>query len=650
MIELETEASQQKIKSFLENNDCFSIANYHVIKKKIGMGSFATIYHGIEKDIAKDVAIKRIHVKDIKKIAQNVKKEIEIMKDLSHPNIIRMYDVIYENDFDNVNIVMEYAPLGNLYDYLKKQGTIDEIYSKYYLRQVAKGLKYLLSKNIIHRDLKPHNILLFEHDLVKLADFGLARSFQEDQYFNTLCGSPLYMAPEIVLPLTNKDSKLKKSEKIYTIKADLWSIGIILYEMVTGKYPITPKTLNHLPKQLNELEIKIPDTITISKECNDLISKLLVKDQMKRIEWNDFFMHQWFSINEIKEEKKKMIDNENKILEYAENCINDNDNNFSLYKFSPLSPLNQLSFKNHNNNFNSNNTHSKNTAKLDKLNFDLVTPKSQILHKSGTNDLDELHNSFQEIKKSCYNNSLNIKNNTSNHFNTSYQPSSLPNIRLNNPNQHQNKVKVEPNDDINEELFMSCEDKDDNKIENNKMNSKNELEQKLDLILLEINELKNNQSKLLKTQNNENINELNNKYKNIKNEKWRNIEEYEDGYENGYDLDLSFNKIMESDIEIDYNIDNIIDINDTNDNLIPHQLSFEKIKNSNVTQVSKYNHMNENEKYVMIQSNPIDIKKINSTVEKQSTPIKDSLKYYINNSINIIKESANYLSGNYKSI
>ena len=88
MTELETEASQQIINLFLEKNDCFSIANYHVNKKKIGMGSFATIYHGIEKDIAKEVAIKRIHVKDTKKLAPQITKEIEIMKDLSHPNIM----------------------------------------------------------------------------------------------------------------------------------------------------------------------------------------------------------------------------------------------------------------------------------------------------------------------------------------------------------------------------------------------------------------------------------------------------------------------------------------------------------------------------------------------------------------------------------
>ncbi len=121
MMELESEVSQsQTVKIFLDKHDCFTIANYHVDKKKIGMGSFATIYHGIEQNIAKEVAIKRIHVKDIQKIAPNISKEIEIMKELKHPNIIRLYEVIYESDFDNINIVMEYAPLGNLHDYLKK--------------------------------------------------------------------------------------------------------------------------------------------------------------------------------------------------------------------------------------------------------------------------------------------------------------------------------------------------------------------------------------------------------------------------------------------------------------------------------------------------------------------------------------------------
>ena len=395
MTELETEASQQIINLFLEKNDCFSIANYHVNKKKIGMGSFATIYHGIEKDIAKEVAIKRIHVKDTKKLAPQITKEIEIMKDLSHPNIIKMYDVIYESDFDNVNIIMEYAPMGNLYDYIKKKVTISEIYSKYYMRQVAKGLKYLLTKNIIHRDLKPHNILMFENHVVKLADFGLARSFQEDQYFNTLCGSPLYMAPEIVLPLaSNKtkppDTKIKKQDRVYTIKADLWSVGVILYEILTGKFPITPKTLYHLPQQLADLEIKIPSDIIISDECKDLINRLLIKDPNQRIEWNDFFTHKWFLINEIIEEKKKIVDNENNILEAAEKYIQDNNIISNNYNFSPISPLNINSIKNKqystsaidNNKILSSSPIissspkmilKKNTSGLEKLNFDLVT-------------------------------------------------------------------------------------------------------------------------------------------------------------------------------------------------------------------------------------------------------------------------------------
>ena len=112
---------------FLTNRECFTIGNYYVDKKKIGIGSFATIYHGIEKTLGKEVAVKRLHVKDIndiKKLSPNVNTEIEIMKELKHPNIIRMFDIIYETDYDNINIIMEYAPLGTLADIKKTKEKI----------------------------------------------------------------------------------------------------------------------------------------------------------------------------------------------------------------------------------------------------------------------------------------------------------------------------------------------------------------------------------------------------------------------------------------------------------------------------------------------------------------------------------------------
>ena len=398
--------NEKYVKSFLEKQSCFSLGNYYINKKKIGIGSFATIYHGIEKHLAIEVAIKRIHVNDVHKLSPIISKEIDIMKELKHPNIIKMYEVIYETDFDNINIIMEYALMGSLHDYLKKNKNISEITSKYFMRQIANGLKYLLSKNIMHRDLKPHNILMFENNILKIADFGLAKNFQtNNQAFNTLCGSPLYMAPEIVIPMANK---VKKSERSYTIKADLWSVGLILLEMIIGKFPIKAQSLYHLPEKLKEFEVIIPSNIIISNECNDLINRLLIKDPVTRIDWNEFFNHQWFEIDEIKEQDKKKIQKENQLMEMAEEQIQ-----ASPYRNSPLRKNSPLSNKN----------------RLERLNFDLSTTRHNTSLSSSIPriELSQLHNSFQELKKSC------SKNN--------------------------NKEKELENDNT-EELFLSCEEKE----------------------------------------------------------------------------------------------------------------------------------------------------------------------------------------------
>jgi serine/threonine protein kinase len=554
--------SEENVKLFLEKYDSFSIGNYHVNKKKIGIGSFATIFHGIEKDIGIEVAIKRIHVKDIYKIAPNITKEIDIMKELKHPNIIKMYEVIYETDFDNINIIMEYAQLGNLFEYLKVNKNISEINTKHFMRQIANGLKYLLSKNIMHRDLKPHNILRFENNILKIADFGLAKNFQNNQEFNTLCGSPLYMAPEIVIPMANK---VKKSERSYTVKADLWSVGLILLEMIIGRFPIKAQSLYHLPEKLKEFEVVIPSNIIISNECNDLINRLLMKDPVTRISWDDFFNHKWFEIDEIKEQEKKRLQRENQLMEMAEVQIQS-----SPYRNSPLRKNSPLSNKN----------------KLERLNFDLSTTRHNTSLSSSTPrmELSQLHNSFQELKKSCSKNNSNEK-------------------QLENDNDNENENM--------EELFLSCEEKESNT--KNDINDKIKLEKKLDLILDQLQELKSihnnsNMSPMLIRKSEKNIN------------RQRQISETQ------FDMELS----IESNIP-------------TTDNNINDDIN---IENESFEEINK-------EKYEFIVSNPINIKenKKNSMEQSHSgTPIQDSLKYYIHNSINIIKESANYISGNFKSI
>ncbi len=539
--------NEEIVKSFLEKYDTFCIGNYYVNKKKIGMGSFASIYHGIEQHLAIEVAIKRIHVKDVHKISPTITKEIDIMKQLKHPNIIKMHEVIYETDFDNINIIMEYAYMGSLHEYLKKNKNISEITSKYFMRQIACGLKYLLSKNIMHRDLKPHNILMFENNILKIADFGLAKNFQTNQEFNTLCGSPLYMAPEIVIPMVNK---VKKSERSYTVKADLWSVGLILLEMIIGRFPIKAQSLYHLPEKLKEFEVIIPNDIIISNECYNLINRLLIKDPIARIEWEDFFNHKWFEIDEIKEQEKRQIYKENQLMEMAEAQIES-----SPYRNSPLNPLKRQS-------------PLSNKNRLEKLNFELSITKhnSSLSSSIPRTELSQLHNSFQELKKNL---------------------------------SHDHEIpKKNENDKDNEELFLSCEGEEDKEETSDVKVIK--LEKKLDLILDQLSELKMIQrnSPILSRKSRQ-------------------------------------RQVSETQFEMELGLENN---NSTNDN------NMEDVENESFEDITK-------EKYELIPvSNPININSNKSNMKLNEESNSGSFKYYINNSINLIKESANYISGNFKSI
>lgn len=260
-------------------------------KDLIGHGAFAVVFKGRNrKRPDMTVAIKSITKKNLAKSQNLLSKEIKILKELSdlhHENVVALLDC--KETTNHVYLVMEYCNGGDLADYLQVKGTLSEETIAIFLRQIAAAMKALNAMGIVHRDLKPQNILLCHSGkpnppaaemILKIADFGFARFLQDGVMAATLCGSPMYMAPEVIMSLQ------------YDAKADLWSIGTIVFQCLKGKAPFqaqTPQQLKHFYEKHAELKPNIPkDT---SPELKDLLLKMLKRNAKDRIEFEDFFIH-----------------------------------------------------------------------------------------------------------------------------------------------------------------------------------------------------------------------------------------------------------------------------------------------------------------------------------------------------------------------
>lgn len=182
---------------------------------------------------------------------------------------------------------MEYCNAGDLSTFIKKHSALPEATCKIFLRQLSQALMYMRSNDVSHFDLKPQNLLLTRSPYVslKVADFGFAQHIKIGEENKTIKGSPLYMAPEILL------------KNRYDAKADLWSIGVILYECLFGKAPYSSKTLQELLEKIKRKQkIDIPKNSKISQECEDLLSRLLNHCPEKRISFEDFFSHDFLDL------------------------------------------------------------------------------------------------------------------------------------------------------------------------------------------------------------------------------------------------------------------------------------------------------------------------------------------------------------------
>ncbi|KAJ0061970.1 hypothetical protein NL108_014674, partial [Boleophthalmus pectinirostris] len=226
---------------------------YHVLELA-GEGSFGRVYKGRKKYSGQVVALKFIpKVSRSEKELRNLKREIEIMRDLQHPNIVQLFDS-FETDTEVV-VVTEYAE-GQLFQILEDDGSLPECQLLLFTRseiacQLVSALYYLHSHRILHRDMKPQNILLGKSGGVKLCDFGFARAMSVSTLVLTsIKGTPLYMSPELV------------EEKPYDHTADLWSLGCILYELHTGAPPFYTNSIFHLVQMIVRDPVKWPPTMS----------------------------------------------------------------------------------------------------------------------------------------------------------------------------------------------------------------------------------------------------------------------------------------------------------------------------------------------------------------------------------------------------
>lgn len=241
---------------------------YYDDRHLIGKGAFSHIYKGFRTVDHAVVAIKKVHRVVNMKYFHN---EVELMKSISHPNIVQLYDIFQQNNY--VFMIMEYCNGGDLSRYIEKKTSK---YDQRYFHQILLAFEYLNQKGIIHRDIKPQNVLIHKHT-VKITDFGFAKSLEKaEDLHSTFCGSPLYMSPEIL------------RRQNYSAQSDLWSLGVLLYELMVKEHPYLVHTTQQL---MNFVENGYPiqfDAIR-STYYRKIIGKLLEPEVSRRIPSEVFF-------------------------------------------------------------------------------------------------------------------------------------------------------------------------------------------------------------------------------------------------------------------------------------------------------------------------------------------------------------------------
>ncbi|XP_023935517.2 serine/threonine-protein kinase SIK2 [Bicyclus anynana] len=255
---------------------------FYDIERTIGKGNFAVVKLARHRITKTEVAIKIIDKSQLDASnLQKVYREVDIMKRLDHPHIIKLYQVMETKNM--IYIVSEYASKGEIFDYIARFGRMAEQAARRKFWQILSAVEYCHERRIVHRDLKAENLLLDANMNIKIADFGFSNYYAAGELLATWCGSPPYAAPEVF------------EGKRYTgPEIDIWSLGVVLYVLVCGALPFDGSTLQSLRDRVLSGRFRIP--YFMSEDCESLIRKMLVLEPMKRYTIDQIKKHRWMSV------------------------------------------------------------------------------------------------------------------------------------------------------------------------------------------------------------------------------------------------------------------------------------------------------------------------------------------------------------------
>ncbi|XP_077962580.1 serine/threonine-protein kinase MARK2 isoform X24 [Gasterosteus aculeatus] len=274
------------------------IGNYRLLKT-IGKGNFAKVKLARHVLTGKEVAVKIIDKTQLNSSSlQKLFREVRIMKMLNHPNIVKLFEVIETEK--TLYLVMEYASGGEVFDYLVAHGRMKEKEARAKFRQIVSAVQYCHQKCIVHRDLKAENLLLDADMNIKIADFGFSNEFTLGNKLDTFCGSPPYAAPELF-----------QGKKYDGPEVDVWSLGVILYTLVSGSLPFDGQNLKELRERVLRGKYRIP--FYMSTDCENLLKKFLILNPSKRgsleaCSQQQIMRDRWMNVGHEEEELKPYIE------------------------------------------------------------------------------------------------------------------------------------------------------------------------------------------------------------------------------------------------------------------------------------------------------------------------------------------------------